>query len=231
MTEYVLHHAPDNASLPVRLALEEIGASYRIALVDRATGANRRPDYLALNPHGLIPVLETGDGPIFETGAILLWLADRHGMLAPAPGSQARGAFLKWFFFVANTLHADLVRLFHIERYGPQGALDAMHAASSRLIAGHWARLEAGLSAERAAPSEALDAIDLYIGPLARWSALFPADRDRAWFDLDALPAIRAALARCEARGSVQRCAEADGMGAHPFTRPHPATPAQRSIR
>ena len=78
-----LHYAPDNASLCIRLALEELGLPYETVLVNRATHAQRSPAYLALNPNGLIPVLETPDGPLFETGAILLWLADTHGGLRP----------------------------------------------------------------------------------------------------------------------------------------------------
>ncbi len=49
---------------------------YRTVLVDRAAQAQKSPAYLALNPNGLIPVLETPHGPVFETAAILLWLAE-----------------------------------------------------------------------------------------------------------------------------------------------------------
>ena len=50
-----LHYAPDNASLIVRLALEEAGLPYRTVLVDRAANAQRSPAYMALNPAGRIP--------------------------------------------------------------------------------------------------------------------------------------------------------------------------------
>ena len=82
---YRLHYAPDNASLIIRLALEELGQPFETILIDRRGGALDTAAYRSLNPHGLIPVLETPDGPIFETGAILLWLADRHGALGPGP--------------------------------------------------------------------------------------------------------------------------------------------------
>ena len=101
-TSLRLHYAPDNASLCVRLALAELGVDYQTVLVDRATRAQKSPDYLALNPNGLIPVLGTPDGPLFETGAILLWLADTYGELLPQP----RGHSLKWLFWLSNTLHA-----------------------------------------------------------------------------------------------------------------------------
>ena len=97
---YRLHYAPDNASLIIRLALEELELPYETVLVDRARTAQQSAEYLALNPNGLIPVLETPHGALFETGAILLWLADTEGKLAPPPESAARGNFLKWLFFV-----------------------------------------------------------------------------------------------------------------------------------
>ena len=81
---YRLHYAPDNASLIIRLALEELGQAYETTLVNRQAQVQRSAAYRALNPNGLIPVLETPDGPMFETAAILLWLADRHGALAPS---------------------------------------------------------------------------------------------------------------------------------------------------
>ena len=59
---YLLHFAPDNASLCIRLALEELRLPYQTALVDRDINAQRSPAYLALNPNGLIPVLETPHG-------------------------------------------------------------------------------------------------------------------------------------------------------------------------
>ena len=56
---YRLHYAPDNASLIIRLALEEIGVPYETVLVDRRSRAQDTTAYRALNPAGLIPVLET----------------------------------------------------------------------------------------------------------------------------------------------------------------------------
>ena len=82
---YVLHYAPDNASQIIRIVLEEMGLPYRTALVDRATKAQDSAAYRAVNPTGLIPALQTPQGTLFETGAILLWLTEVHGQMAPAP--------------------------------------------------------------------------------------------------------------------------------------------------
>lgn len=227
---YVLHYAPDNASLIVRLALEELHAPYRTALVDRVTRQQDSAAYRALNPTGLIPVLETPDGPIFETAAILLWLCERHGALAPAPGSAGRAAFLKWLFFTSNTLHADLRLLFYPERHaGAPCAVPAFAAATRARVAGHLALLDA-MAATRPAwfRPETASVLTCYVPPLLRWIALYPEDT-AGWFDLAAFPALHAVAAAMEARPSARAAARAEGLGRAIFTRPSHACPPEGS--
>jgi glutathione S-transferase len=222
---YVLHYAPDNASLAVRLALEELGLRYRTALVDRARQAQEGAAYRAVTPTGLIPALETPHGAIFETGAILLWLADRHGGLAPAPDAPDRGDFLKWFFLTANTLHPDLRALFYPHRYA--GADKEGHRALTE------GRILRSLSLIDAALADnpgwcrpgAPGAMGCYLGPLVRWLALYPRSNPMKP-DLAAYPALLAVLSDFERRASAKRAAEAEGLGPAPFTAPaYPAPP------
>jgi len=219
---YRLHYAPDNASLIVRLALEELGQPYRTRLVDRAAQGQRAPDYLALNPNGLIPVLETPDGPIFETAAILLWLADRHGALAPAPDSPGRGAFLKWLLFTANTVHPGLRMLFYPHSYVGQdtGAQAHLRKTMTQELDRHLRKLDSA-AAERPSwlggtqPS----ALELYLAPCLRWCALYPAGQT-GWFALARYPALAGLCARLEARASTRAASLAEGLGPRPFTAP-----------
>lgn len=227
---YRLHYAPDNASLIVRLALEELGQPYETVPVDRGVTAQRSAAYLALNPAGRIPTLETPDGPVSETAAILLWLAERHGALAPAPGSPDRAAFLNWLLFVANTLHPDAIALFYIHRYGPEPAWPKMRAALRRRIARHLDVLEAETTARlpgwfcAAEPS----ALDFYVAAILRWLQIYPAGQT-AGFDPGAWPALQAMCARLETRASVAALRRAEGMGAHPFTAARPPSPPEGS--
>lgn len=226
---YRLHYAPDNASLVIRLALEELGAPYTTVLVDRRARAQKSPSHLALNPAGLIPVLETPDGPVFETGAILLWLADRHGALAPAPQDPARGALLKWLFFLSNTLHPAMRMIFYPDQYAGADA-DAQ------------ARLRAHMQTEAARHLDTLEAaakvhptlfsgvnptlLGLYLGPALRWLALYPAG-ETGWFDLARWPLLRSIAQAVETRDSAQAAARAEGLGARPFSAPMPADPPE----
>lgn len=223
---YVLHYAPDNASLAVRLALEELGLPYRAALVDRAARAQDSAAYRALAPTGLIPVLETSDGPLFETGAILLWLSDRHGGLAPAPDAPERGDFLKWLFFASNTLHADMRGLFYPDRYAGADAAGFRALTEGRILRA-LGLLDAGLAGRPAwCRPDAPGALGCYLGPLLRWLALYPRSAPMAP-DLALFPALAALLAGLEARPSTRRAAEAEGLGPAPFTAPtYPTPPA-----
>lgn len=231
MTTYRLHYAPDNASLIIRLALEQLGVAYETTLVDRSTTAQRSPAYLALNPAGRIPTLETPEGPISETGAILLWLADRHGALAPAAGDPARGAFLNWLFFVSNTLHAETVQYFYIHRYGPETAWPDMRAALRKRLARHLATLETQAIARLpdwfCGPQPS--ALDFYVAAILRWLQLYPSGAPR-WLTLADYPNLNAMCARLEVQPPVTALCAAEGMAAHPFTAPTPPTPPEGSV-
>ncbi|SPF81056.1 glutathione S-transferase family protein [Pseudoprimorskyibacter insulae] len=230
--DYVLHYAPDNASLAVRLTLEELGLPYRTRLVDRAGHAQASDAYRALNPAAKIPTLETPDGPIFETAAILLWLADRHGAMAPAITAPARAGLLKWLFFTSNTVHAGLRMTFYPNRYAGDGAeaQSALRRHVQSTLMSEWALLDAAL-ATRQGPyfgGGAPNILDCYAAPLLRWSALYPAGQTD-WFRLADLPALARMAQLFEQRPSAQAAIKAEGLGPHPFTAPEPPTPPEGS--
>ena len=227
---YVLHYAPDNASLIIRLALEHGDIPYRTCLVDRAARAQDSAGFRALNPNGLIPVLETPDGPLFETGAILLWLADRHGGLGPAPKDPGRGAFLKWLFYLSNTPHALLRQIFYADRYIGRDHADTLYRGLTPHVAQSFATLDAQ-AADRHSLLGVTEAnvLQFYLCALLRWSALYPRDMDRGWFDLSRYPALDALCHRIEALPCVAALCQAEGMSPAPFSAPTPATPPEGS--
>lgn len=231
---YVLHYAPDNASLIIRLALEEMGLPYRTVLVDRSRAGQHSTAYRTLNPAGLIPVLETPEGPLFETAAILLWLADRHGTMAPAPQVAGRGDFLKWLFFTSNTLHAQLRMLFYPDKYvgdDPAAQRQLTRTLTQRSTA-HMTLPDAlGLLDARVrddAPDGAPDVLDYYIAALLRWCSLYPVG-GTAWFDLTEYPALLDLAQRLETRPAVRAAQAAEGLGPTPFTAPTYANPPEGS--
>lgn len=228
---YRLHYAPDNASLIVRLVLEELGQPYETVLLDRRARAHKSAAYLQLNPAGLIPALETPDGPVFETGAILLWLADRHGGMAPPPQHAERASFLKWLFFTSNTVHTGMRMLFYPEQY--IGGDPARQSDLRSHLQGEMRRHLSALDAVAAdhppwLGAEAPSILDFYIACLLRWMVLYPKGGS-GWFDLASWPHLQALAARLEPCASVKRAIDAEGLGPTPFTAPIYATPPEGS--
>jgi glutathione S-transferase len=217
---YILHYAPDNASLIVRLMLEELGQPYRTVLVDRAVRAQDSAAYRALNPTGLIPVLETPDGAMAETGAILWWLAARHGAL-PAD-DRARAAVLRWLFFLSNTLHADLRMVFYPENYAGRdhAAQVALHDHVTARLRGHFAILDACL------PDSVI--LDIYVGVAMRWAQLY-ARIATGWFDPAHYPDLLRRARALESRPSTQAAILAEGLGETPFSAARPCHPPEGS--
>jgi glutathione S-transferase len=224
---YILHYAPDNASLIIRLVLDGAGIPYRTALVDRARRAQDGPAYRALNPTGLIPTLETPVGPISETGAILLWLTDTH-QLGPGPADPDRPAFLKWLFFLSNTAHADLRTIFYPHHYAPADGHAAHHEIMSARMLDHFALLDSAAARlpKLFAPARPLG---VYAVTLTRWAALYPVTAP-VWMDLTAFPTLEALASAQEARVETPVVARAEGLGARPFTRPEPPNPPEGSV-
>lgn len=224
---YRLHYAPDNASMIIRLMLEELRLEYTAVLVDRTQQAQRAPAYLALNPHGLIPVLETPDGPLFETGAILLWLADRHPdrALAPLPGDADRGEMLKWLFYLSNTLHPALRMLFYPEKYIETATAPALRNGLETRLSESLTQLDAYW---QNAPRPPL-VLGLYLAPMLRWCALYPKDRAKDWFDLAGYPALWQMCRNLEARACVQSLQSSEGLGPTPFSAPQAPNPPEGS--
>jgi len=92
----------------VRWALEEVGQPYQVRLVTFA--GLKQPAHLALNPFGQIPTLEDGDLALFETGAIILHLAERYPGLLPAD-ANARAPATSWMFAAVNTVEPPILEL------------------------------------------------------------------------------------------------------------------------
>lgn len=228
---YRLHYAPDNASLAVRLALLELGLPFETVLVDRRTGGQHAAGFLALNPNGQIPVLETPFGSMHETGAILLYLADRHGegRLMPAPDDPMRGTVLTWHFWLANTLHPQLRAIFYPERHIGPGHEAALNQMTRTRIVESLSIFEKQLLA--LAPWVGADnasVLDCYLCPMLRWLALYPTG-STGWFTITRWPGLLAVARAMEARPSGLAAASAEGLGPYPFTRPIPPMPPEGS--
>jgi len=186
-----LHYYPSTASMIPHLLLQEMGVPFELVLVDRAADAHKAPDYLRLNPNGLLPALTDGDLVLYETAAICLHLCDTHAKagLAPALGSVARAHFYKWLMWLTNTLQSTLIVYFYPERWVNEGnaaGVAEVKAHAQARIAGLLAQLDAEL-ARHGGPwfmGEAFTALDPYVFTLCRWTRNFSSGAARTYAHL-----------------------------------------------
>ena len=199
---YTLYYSPGSASLLVHLLLLELDVPHELRRVDLDAGAQRDPEYLRLNPGGVVPTLIVDGAPCWETAALALLLCERHpeANLAPLPGSPLRPAYLQWMFYLSNTLQSAFRWWFHPEADGPGLAV------VQRRIEAVWDLLEAHLAASGPhllgpQPSAA----DLYATMLMRWSRKMPRPATE-W------PHLAALAARIKARPSWRRLYELEAL-------------------
>lgn len=111
MTDQVtLYHNPVSRSRLVRWMLEEVGADYRMVVIDLDKGDQKSPDYLAVNPMGKVPAITHRGITLGETAAIVTYLADAFpdAGLAPPTSDPARGAYYYWILFGAGCFEPSM---------------------------------------------------------------------------------------------------------------------------
>lgn len=178
----------------VRWALEEVGQPYDVRLVSFA--ALKEPAHLARNPFGQIPTFEEGELVLFETGSIVLHIAERHAGLLP-DDADARARAITWMFAALSSVEPPVLELFNakvVEADKP------WHAARVPIVAD---RVRARLRqlSPRLAESEWLDGT-FSAGDLMMVSVLL---RTRPSGILDEFPDLAAYVARGEARPAYRR--------------------------
>lgn len=107
MASLTLYYAPGSCAQAVRIALEEAQAPHALARMDLASGQQRSPGYLAINPKGRVPALVTEHGVLTETPALLLYVAQRfpQARLAPLDDPFALARMQELHSFLASTAH------------------------------------------------------------------------------------------------------------------------------
>ena len=145
-----LHTAATPNGHKVSIALEELGLPYELRVLDLAAGEQKRPEFLALNPNGRIPaIVDHGadDFAVFESGAILIYLAEKTGRLMPRD-AQGRSRVIQWLMFQMGGIGPMMGQANVFLRYFPekiQPAIDRYQAECRRLfevLDGHLARHE-----------------------------------------------------------------------------------------
>jgi glutathione S-transferase/GST-like protein len=192
----------------VSIALEELGLPYTLKVLDLAKGEQKTPAFLAINPNGRIPAIvdhEAGGFAVFESGAILVYLAEKTGRLMPTD-VQGRSRVLQWLMFQMGGVGPMMGQANVFFRYFPekiQPAIDRYQGESKRLLTvldGHLKDHEylAG---------------DYSIADIAHWAWV----RTHRWSGVDVsdLPHLQRWMDAIRQRPAVQRGIEAPPSRIH----------------
>jgi GST-like protein len=108
---------PNGYKVPI--LLEELGMEYELIPVDLTKGAQKKPEFLAMNPNHKIPVLVDGDLTIFESGAILIYLVEKSGKFQPKDLKQ-KYEILEWLMFQMASIGPMFGQANHFKKYAPE---------------------------------------------------------------------------------------------------------------
>jgi GSH-dependent disulfide-bond oxidoreductase len=114
------YFAPAPNPLKVALLLEELGLPYEVVPVDTRKGEQHTPAFKALNPNAKTPALEDGEAKVFDSNAILLYLAEKTGRFLGDNTPVARGELFSWLMFVATGIGPYSGQAVHFKHVAPE---------------------------------------------------------------------------------------------------------------
>ncbi len=160
MIRFYYHPSPNPAK--IALFLEEAGLPYELVPVDTRKGDQLKPEFLAINPNGKTPALTDGNATIFDSNAILLYLAEKTGKFLPENTPEARGQMLSWLMFVATGIGPYTGQSVHFSRFAPEKVPYAINRYA-REAERHWGILDAQLGKHRYMLGDAYTLIDMAV--------------------------------------------------------------------
>ena len=188
MIKFFYHPSPNPAK--VALFLEESGLPYEVIPVDTRRGEQFKPDFLAVNPNGKTPAILDDGVRVFDSNAILLYLAEKTGKFLPENGPKGRGELLSWMMFIATGIGPYSGQAVHFRHFAPAG-LDYANDRYLFEAKRHYGILESQLAGKPYVLGEQYTIVDMAAWGWARavpfilgesaWDALPNLKR---WFDL-----------------------------------------------
>ena len=143
MIKFYYHPSPNPAK--VALYLEEAGLPYELVPVDTRKGEQHLPAFKTINPNAKTPALTDGDVVVFDSNAILLYLAEKTGKFLPANTPEARARMYSWLMFVATGIGPYTGQCVHFKHAAPEPKAYALNRYDFEAWR-HWNILDAQLA-------------------------------------------------------------------------------------
>ncbi|MFD1880939.1 glutathione S-transferase family protein [Paracoccus pacificus] len=201
-----LHHIPGSRSIRVLWLLEELNLPADIRIWSLTDGSLRSPEFLAMSPAGRVPALEIDGRTIFESGAIIQYLTEREGKLAPKPGASDRADFLEWISFAETQAYQfQALNIQHIFLRPPEARSIPLMRLDTKRLALTADALERHLSHQDYLLASGFSAADCMMG--------FNMGATFRYLRRERYPALAAYAARTQARPAWQRALSIGGDG------------------
>ena len=197
MIKFYYHPSPNPAK--VALFLEEAGLAYELVPVDTRKGEQHQPAFLAINPNAKTPAIVDGDAVVFDSNAILLYLAEKTGKFLPESTLEARGELLSWLMFVATGIGPYSGQAVHFRHFAPE---QLPYAVNRYLYEArrHWGIVDAHLAGRPYMLGDAYTIVDMAVWG---WARVLPfVIGDDAW---DRLPHLKRLFDEISARPAAVR--------------------------
>ncbi len=199
MIKFYYNLAPNPTK--VALFLEEAELPYETIPVDTRKGDQHAPAFRAINPNGKVPVIVDGDVTVFDSNAILLYLADKTGRFLPANNPAARGPMYSWLMFIGTGVGPYSGQAVHFKHMAPE----KVPYATNRYVfevKRHYAIVEARLAQQRYMLGDTYTIVDM---DLWGWARLVPYILgDDAW---NAYPSVKRLVDEVNSRPAAVRVA------------------------
>jgi len=195
----------------VTLFLEESGLPYEPIPVDTRKGEQFKPEYLAINPNAKAPTIVDGDAVVFDSNAILLYLAEKTGQFLPENTPKARGQMLSWLMFVATGVGPYSGQAVHFKRMAPEQipyAINRYDFEAER----HFKILDAELAKHRYMLGDTYTIVDMAVWGWARLMPFVMGDGA-----LDAMPNLKRLVDEIGARPAAVRALAVKDKAGHAF--------------
>lgn len=181
----------------IALFLEETGLAYEPVPIDVRKGEQWQPEFLGLNPNGKVPVIDDAGTVVFDSNAILLYLAEKTGKFLP-PASE-RGALLSWLMFVGTGVGPFTGQAVHFRHYAPESVPYA-HNRYQFEARRHFTVLDSHLAKHRYMVGDTYGIADMNVWG---WARMLPfALGEQAW---EGLPHLKRLVDEISARPAAAR--------------------------
>ena len=200
MIKFYFHPSPNPAK--VAFFFEESGLPYELVLVDTHKGEQHTPAYRAINPNGKTPALVDGAVTVFDSNAILLYLAEKTGKFLPANTPEARGEMYSWLMLLATGVAPMTGQFAHFKFFAPEPIPYALNRFDFEAWR-HWNLIDGRLATRRYMLGDDYTLVDMAVWGWARVipfalgaDAFEKLPNVKRWFDeINARPAAQRAEA------------------------------------